>query len=123
MHILGLWGMPRRVYTYPAELGWGPLNLVSTIGALVFALSFALLLWNVFRSLRRGEHRWGQSVGRWHAGMGDILARRRPIISPCSLTSPIANRVWAERDTMPVVTGLARRPARASRHKRNLRRT
>ena len=55
MHILGLWGMPRRVYTYPAELGWGSLNLLSTIGAFVFALSFALLIWNVLQSLRRGE--------------------------------------------------------------------
>src|SRR4029079_17581475 len=27
MHILGLWGMPRRVYTYPAGMGWGTLNL------------------------------------------------------------------------------------------------
>ena len=30
MHILGLQGMPRRVYTYPAEIGWGSLNLLVT---------------------------------------------------------------------------------------------
>ncbi|TMG93378.1 MAG: cytochrome ubiquinol oxidase subunit I, partial [Betaproteobacteria bacterium] len=33
MHQLGLDGMPRRVYTYLAESGWGTLNLVSIIGA------------------------------------------------------------------------------------------
>ena len=69
MHILGLWGMPRRVYTYPAELGWGSLNLLSTIGAFVFALSFALLLWNVLQSLRRGEpagdNPWGAGTLEW----------------------------------------------------------
>ena len=34
MHITGLLGMPRRVYTYPSGMGWGTLNLLSTIGAL-----------------------------------------------------------------------------------------
>ena len=37
MHIAGLLGMPRRVYTYPAAMGWGTLNLLSTIGAYVLA--------------------------------------------------------------------------------------
>src|SRR5690606_39853698 len=46
MHIAGLLGMPRRVYTYPAELGLGGLNLVSTIGAYGFAIGVALLLGN-----------------------------------------------------------------------------
>jgi hypothetical protein len=32
MHILGLRGMPRRIYTYPAEMGWGSLNLLATDG-------------------------------------------------------------------------------------------
>jgi cytochrome c oxidase subunit 1 len=33
MHKLGLEGMPRRVYTYPSHVGWGELNLISTLGA------------------------------------------------------------------------------------------
>jgi cytochrome c oxidase subunit 1 len=36
--------MPRRIYTYPAESGWGPLNLVSTAGALVIAASMVVFL-------------------------------------------------------------------------------
>ncbi len=55
MHILGLLGMPRRIYTYPAGLGWGPINLVVTIGAYLFAFGVLLFLINVWRSLRHGE--------------------------------------------------------------------
>src|SRR5690606_37512126 len=37
MHLTGLLGMPRRVFTYGADRGWELLNMVSTIGAFVFA--------------------------------------------------------------------------------------
>jgi len=39
MHFLGLEGQPRRTYTYPDSMGWGPLNMVASIGAFVIALS------------------------------------------------------------------------------------
>ncbi|MDQ6620073.1 MAG: cytochrome c oxidase subunit I [Pseudomonadota bacterium] len=55
MHILGLLGMPRRIYTYPSGLGWGPLNLVVTLGAYLFAFGVLLFFVNVWRSLRHGE--------------------------------------------------------------------
>jgi cytochrome c oxidase subunit 1 len=55
MHILGLAGMPRRVYTYGADLGWGPLNLTASIGALVLVAGIALFVYNVARTLLRGE--------------------------------------------------------------------
>jgi cytochrome c oxidase subunit I+III len=54
MHITGLLGMPRRVYTYPADLGWDGLNLISTIGAFGFALGVLLFVVNFFYSLRSG---------------------------------------------------------------------
>jgi cytochrome c oxidase subunit 1/cytochrome c oxidase subunit I+III len=54
MHILGLIGMPRRVYTYPGGLGFGGYNLVISIGAFIFATGVLLLLVNVARSLRSG---------------------------------------------------------------------
>src|SRR3546814_15704092 len=44
MHITGLLGMPRRVYTYPAELGWDGLNLTSTVGAFVIAAGVLIFL-------------------------------------------------------------------------------
>ena len=54
MHITGLLGMPRRVYTYPAGLGFEIPNLISTIGAFILALGFIVLVVNVVYSLRRG---------------------------------------------------------------------
>ena len=54
-HILGMLGMPRRVYTYPDLPHWGLLNMVSTVGAFAMALSVLVFVWNVVHSLRRGE--------------------------------------------------------------------
>jgi cytochrome c oxidase subunit I+III len=53
-HILGLNGMPRRVYTYLPETGWGSLNLLSSIGALIIAASVIVFLTNVVLSWRGG---------------------------------------------------------------------
>jgi cytochrome c oxidase subunit I+III len=54
MHYLGLAGMPRRVYTSSAGLGWDGLNLLETGGAVLIALSMLLLAINIVRSLRSG---------------------------------------------------------------------
>ncbi|TGR37772.1 cbb3-type cytochrome c oxidase subunit I, partial [Mesorhizobium sp. M8A.F.Ca.ET.198.01.1.1] len=54
MHIVGLWGMPRRVYTYPAELGWGNINLFITGGAVLFFLSFVLFTFNLVHGALKG---------------------------------------------------------------------
>lgn len=55
MHITGLLGMPRRIYTYPAGLGWQRWNLASTVGAFVLAAGILISLWNFFVSMRSGE--------------------------------------------------------------------
>jgi len=54
MHQLGLHGMPRRVYTYLSDTGWGTLNLLASIGAVVMALSVVVFLLNVALSRKRG---------------------------------------------------------------------
>ncbi|MBV9346112.1 MAG: cbb3-type cytochrome c oxidase subunit I [Gammaproteobacteria bacterium] len=54
MHLTGLFGMPRRVYTYAPDMGWTTLNLITTVGAFLFALGVLLLIANVVLSLRRG---------------------------------------------------------------------
>ena len=46
MHILGLEGMPRRVYTYGEGRGWGIWNYIETIGALLVAVSILVFLVN-----------------------------------------------------------------------------
>jgi len=54
-HILGLMGMSRRIYTYPNLPGWASLNLISSIGAAILAVSVMLFLWNIIHSLQHGE--------------------------------------------------------------------
>src|SRR5262245_29371778 len=53
-HYLGLIGMPRRIYTYAADLNWGFWNLVSTIGAFTIALSILVFMINVIKTRRSG---------------------------------------------------------------------
>jgi cytochrome c oxidase subunit I+III len=53
-HILGLWGMPRRIYTYDEDLGWDGYNLASTIGAFMLGIGVLLSLVNWFTA-RRGD--------------------------------------------------------------------
>ena len=55
MHILGLLGMPRRIYTYPSNQGWNILNLLETIGAFIIASAIMVFVWNVIVSLRSGK--------------------------------------------------------------------
>ncbi|AHD07497.1 cytochrome aa3 quinol oxidase subunit I [Paenibacillus larvae] len=52
MYFLGLAGMPRRIYTYPAETGWGGMNMVATIGAFLMGIAFLLLVYNIYYSFR-----------------------------------------------------------------------
>ncbi len=55
MHILGLLGMPRRIYTYPDNLGWNEMNLLQTIGAFILGIAIMVFFWNLIISLRSGE--------------------------------------------------------------------
>jgi len=54
MHIVGLLGMPRRIYTYPASMGWDAMNLLVTMGALLFAVGVVVSLVNFWISARHG---------------------------------------------------------------------
>jgi cytochrome c oxidase subunit I+III len=69
MHIAGLLGMPRRIYTYHAGLEWGLWNLLSTIGSYVLTLGIFVVVVNFVRSLRRGAPAgpdpWGAPDLEW----------------------------------------------------------
>ena len=69
MHISGLLGMPRRVYTYPDHMGWNLLNLLSTIGSFVLAFGILLILlnvlWSVVRGAPAGNDPWGANTLEW----------------------------------------------------------
>ncbi len=66
MHITGLAGMPRRVYTYADSYGWGLLNLVSTVGAYMIAAGVLVFLVDLARNFRPTG---GENAGNvWQAG-------------------------------------------------------
>jgi cytochrome c oxidase subunit 1 len=69
MHILGLQGMPRRIQSYPASLGLGFWNLVSSIGAFTIALSILIFIYNAISSARRPLEReadpWDARTLEW----------------------------------------------------------
>ncbi|MGB9379871.1 cytochrome c oxidase subunit I [Candidatus Binatus sp.] len=55
MHFLGMWGMPRRTYTYGADMGWTHLNQLETVGAFILGIAFLLFYINIFKSLVSGD--------------------------------------------------------------------
>jgi cytochrome c oxidase subunit 1 len=104
MHILGLMGMPRRVYTYQPEMGWGGMNLLATIGAFLFFASFLLLTFNIWRSLRSGivaePNPWGAGTLEW-ATASPPPAYNFALIPVCTDREPL----W-QAEEPPVVGGL-----------------
>jgi cytochrome c oxidase subunit I len=104
MHILGLMGMPRRVYTYQPEMGWGGMNLLATVGAFLFFASFVLLSFNIWRSLRLGKI---AGPNPWNAGTLEWAPPSPPPvynfthIPVCTGREPL----W-ETPEPPVVAGL-----------------
>src|SRR5260370_3421598 len=54
MHFLGMWGMPRRTYTYAAGMGWTHMNQLETVGAFILGIAFLLFYINMFKSLASG---------------------------------------------------------------------
>jgi cytochrome c oxidase subunit I len=69
MHWTGLLGMPRRIFTYSAELNVGTLNMMSTAGAVIQAISLVLFIANMIWSSKRGapasSNPWGGATLEW----------------------------------------------------------
>jgi cytochrome c oxidase subunit 1 len=106
MHKLGLIGMPRRIYTYLPETGWGPLNLLSTIGAVILATGMLLFFANALLSMKfgalAGADPWGGDTLEW--------ATSSPPPPYNFLHLPVVTGrepLWHEPHAAPVVTGLS----------------
>jgi cytochrome c oxidase subunit I len=106
MHFLGVQGMPRRVYTYMADTGWGGLNLLATVGAFTIALGALCFVGNVLGSLRRGDPApadpWGGDTLEW-------LTSSPPPKYGFLRIPYAADRapLWSSREDVPEVVGLA----------------
>ena len=105
MHILGLKGMTRRIYTYPPEMGWDTANGLATLGAYIIAIGGIVFLANVFMSKRTG-----QVAGRnpWDAGTLEWAADSPPAPYNFEYLPVAAGRytMWAAPDDRAVVTGM-----------------
>ena len=67
-HILGLQGMPRRIYTYPENMGWDMWNMVSTIGSFIIAVSIAVFILNMWKNRKPqeiGDDPWDARTLEW----------------------------------------------------------
>jgi cytochrome c oxidase subunit 1 len=69
MHILGVIGMPRRIYTYAENMDFELLNMIVSVGAFIIALSVVMLAVNIVRSVRNGieagDNPWEASTLEW----------------------------------------------------------
>ena len=105
MHLLGLRGMPRRVYTYGPELGWDALNALAFAGVVFMGASFLLFLGNLRWSLKHGEmagdNPWGAGTLEWATSSPppDCNYYDLPTVSG-------RDPVWQNPADQPVVSGL-----------------
>ncbi|WP_411843978.1 cytochrome c oxidase subunit I [Salinicoccus sp. HZC-1] len=76
-HFLGLWGMPRRVFTYLDGQGYNTANLISSIGALMMAIAVIILVINIIITVVKN-----QKVGRDPWGDGRTLEWSLPLPVP-----------------------------------------
>ncbi|MFD2829846.1 cytochrome c oxidase subunit I [Corticicoccus populi] len=76
-HFLGLWGMPRRVFTYLDGQGYETANLISTIGAMFMAVAVIFLVINIVITVAKNE-----KVGMDPWGDGRTLEWSLPLPVP-----------------------------------------
>jgi cytochrome c oxidase subunit 1 len=105
MHITGLLGMPRRVYTYAAGMGWNWLNLITTLGSFAFAIGVLIFIANVVISYRRGriagDNPWDAPTLEWATSSPppSYNFARIPVVNG-------ANPLWEQPEELFVAIGL-----------------
>jgi len=122
MHILGLEGMPRRVYTYSAAMGWGALNMTATVGAIVLGFGILLFAVNVARSLRygalAGATPWQADTLEWWysspPAFGNthripVITSRTPLWTPGGIAGEVRGLSRSPPETL-VTSGLEAHP-------------
>lgn len=65
MHFVGLMGMPRSIYNYEPDRGWGTLNMIISIGGIIQAIAVLIFAYNVFWSLKKGKEAGNDPWDAW----------------------------------------------------------
>ena len=106
MHILGLLGMPRRVYTYQPEMGWGGINLFVSLSSAILVAGFVLFFIDVVRSLRRAPRAdanpWDAPTLEWATSSPppSYNFARIPVVDS-------AAPLWSAEGALTVASGLS----------------
>lgn len=105
MHILGLQGMPRRIYTYQPDLAWHGMNLFVSLSAVVLITGFLLFFVNALRSARYGEP---ASDNPWDAPTLEWATASPPPSYNFAMIPVVsgAQPLWNVEDALPVAGGL-----------------
>lgn len=105
MHILGLEGMPRRIYTYQPEMPWAGMNMFVSFSSLILSLGFLVFFIDVIRSARSGqiagENPWNASTLEWATSSPPpcFNFRHIPVVDAC-------DPLWSQPDELAVAGGL-----------------
>jgi cytochrome c oxidase subunit I len=108
MHLVGLAGMPRRIYTYPAGFGWTLDNVIESIGGYLFAVGVLLFIINYVWSVTL-EHGARAGADPWRAGSLEWSTSSPPPEYNFAVTPTVASRepLW---DSYNEVSGQATIP-------------
>jgi cytochrome c oxidase subunit 1 len=105
MHILGLQGMPRRIYTYQPDLPWHGLNLFVSLSAVILVAGFLVFFIDAIRSARNGlpagDNPWNAATLEW------ATSSPPPPYNFARITVVGgSNPLWDSPDVLRVATGL-----------------
>ncbi len=105
MHILGLQGMPRRIYTYQPEMPWAGLNLFVSLSAVVLATGFLVFFIDIVQSFAKGrpagDNPWGAATLEWATASPPppFNFRSIPVVGS-------RDPLWENTAELPVVAGM-----------------
>jgi cytochrome c oxidase subunit 1 len=105
MHILGLQGMPRRVYTYQPDMPWSALNMFVSLSAIILVAGFLVFFIDAIRSAHRGplapDNPWSAPTLEWSTTSPppSYNFARIPVVNG-------PNPLWEQPDILSVATGL-----------------
>jgi cytochrome c oxidase subunit I+III len=105
MHILGLQGMPRRIYTYQPDMPWHGLNLFVSLSAVILVAGFLLFFIDAIRSARHGlpagDNPWNAATLEWGTSSPPppYNFARIPVVGG-------SNPLWDRPDALTVASGL-----------------
>jgi cytochrome c oxidase subunit I+III len=105
LHLLGLKGMPRRVYTYQPNLGWDGMNQLATVGGVILTLGVLVFIINALRSMRAGAL---AGANPWDAATLEWATSSPPPAYNFLYLPTVAGRdtLWTQPADQPVVVGL-----------------